>query len=72
MKSKKYILALCAALLALTSYAQQDLMLSQEVFSRVNKNPAATGNTNDIDIFLHGRIQWAGIENGPKTTVLNV
>lgn len=72
MKNKKYILTLCVALLTLSSYAQQDLMLSQEIFSRVNKNPAATGNTNDIDIFLHGRIQWAGIDNGPKTTVLNV
>ena len=52
--------------------AQQDLMLSQEIFSRVNKNPAATGNTNDVDIFLHGRIQWANVDNSPKTTVLNV
>lgn len=70
--NKRFILTLCLSLLALSSYAQQDLMLSQEIFSRVNKNPAATGNTNDIDIFLHGRIQWAGVDNGPKTTVLNV
>lgn len=54
------------------AFAQQDLLLSQEIFSRVNKNPAATGNTDDIDIFLHGRIQWAGVDNGPRTTVLNV
>lgn len=72
MKLKKYILTFCVALLSATSYGQQDLMLSQEIFSRVNKNPAATGNTNDIDVFLHGRIQWAGIDNGPKSTVLNV
>lgn len=52
--------------------AQQDLLLSQEIFSRINKNPAATGNTTDIDIFLHGRIQWAGVDNGPRTGVLNV
>ena len=52
--------------------AQQDLLLSQEIFSRVNKNPAATGNTEDIDIFLHGRMQWVGIENSPRTGVLNV
>lgn len=55
-----------------TVCAQQDLLLSQEIFSRVNKNPAATGNTEDVDIFLHGRIQWAGIDNGPRTGVLNV
>lgn len=52
--------------------AQQDLLLSQEIFSRVNKNPAATGNSNDIDIFLHGRMQWLGVDNGPRTLVLNV
>lgn len=69
---KKYIIALCVAWLAFAAHAQQDLMLTQEIFSRVNKNPAATGNTDDIDIFLHGRIQWAGVDNGPKTTVLNV
>lgn len=63
---------LCVMFGLQTAYAQQDLMLSQEIFSRVNKNPAATGNTEDIDIFLHGRIQWAGIDNGPRTGVLNV
>lgn len=73
MKSKKYILgALLMSATILNSYAQQDLLLSQEIFSRINKNPAATGNTEDIDIFLHGRLQWADIDNSPKTTVLNV
>lgn len=52
--------------------AQGDLLLSQEIFSRVNKNPAATGNTDDIDIFLHGRLQWLGVDNAPRTVVLNV
>ncbi|MCQ2189363.1 MAG: PorP/SprF family type IX secretion system membrane protein [Paludibacteraceae bacterium] len=56
----------------MTVNAQQDVLLSQEYFSRVNKNPAATGNTNDLDIFLYGRLQWVGIENAPKTSVLNV
>ena len=68
------ICALCMTVMlgAQTANAQQDLLLSQEIFSRVNKNPAATGNTEDVDIFLHGRIQWAGIDNGPRTSVLNV
>ncbi len=75
MNKKRHILILMAIVMAATSMpciAQQDLMLSQEIFSRVNKNPAATGNTGDVDIFLHGRIQWADIDNSPKTTVLNV
>ncbi len=73
MKRKIYLLImLCMGIVVLPAMAQQDLLLSQEIFSRVNKNPAATGNTNDIDIFLHGRIQWAGVDNGPKTTLLNI
>lgn len=73
MKRKIYILLLlCMGAIAFPAMAQHDLLLSQEIFSRVNKNPAATGNTNDVDIFLHGRIQWAGVDNGPKTTVLNI
>lgn len=72
MKKVLYILiVVVSSMLGQTSRAQE-LLLSQEIFSRVNKNPAATGNTDDIDIFLHGRIQWAGVEHGPKTTVLNV
>ena len=72
MKKILYILiVVVSSLMGQTSRAQE-LFLSQEIFSRVNKNPAATGNTDDIDIFLHGRIQWAGVEHGPKTTVLNV
>ena len=73
MKTTKILLySLFTVLGVSTASAQQDLMLSQEIFSRVNKNPAATGNTEDIDIFLHGRIQWAGIDNSPRTGVLNV
>lgn len=73
MKSRLYLLIiLCLGIAYPPVMAQQDLLLSQEIFSRVNKNPAATGNTNDVDIFLHGRIQWAGVDNGPKTTVLNI
>ncbi|MCR5568946.1 MAG: type IX secretion system membrane protein PorP/SprF [Paludibacteraceae bacterium] len=73
MKTTKNILySLFMVLGVCTASAQQDLMLSQEIFSRVNKNPAATGNTNDVDIFLHGRLQWAGVDNGPRTGVLNV
>ena len=38
--------------------AQQDLHFTQQIFSRMNVNPAATGNTADVDIFLLGRLQW--------------
>lgn len=73
MKRIIYFLSVFLSFISVfTAYAQQDLLLSQEIFSRVNKNPAATGNSNDVDIFLHGRIQWLGVDNGPRTAVLNV
>lgn len=53
------------------TYAQQDLMVSQQVFSRMNINPAGTGNTERFDVFLLGRLQWLGVDNTPKTGLLN-
>lgn len=51
--------------------AQQDLFLTQQIFSRGNINPAGVGNTGDVDIFLMGRLQWLGVEHAPKTLLLN-
>ncbi|MCQ2200148.1 MAG: PorP/SprF family type IX secretion system membrane protein [Paludibacteraceae bacterium] len=70
---KTRFLALCVVLFtAISAFAQRDLMLSQQFFSRLNFNPAATGNTDDIDFFLIGRWQWANVENSPKDGVFNV
>lgn len=69
---KKIYAFIVLMLVVFSVSAQHELFLSQEIFSRVNKNPAATGNADDIDLFLHGRIQWLGVDNGPKTGVLNV
>ena len=55
-----------------TLHAQQDLMLSQQFFSRINVNPAGTGNNEKFDAFLLGRFQWAGVKNSPKTGVFNI
>ena len=54
-----------------SAYGQKDMFLTQQWFSRVNYNPAATGSSNNIDIFLLNRQQWVGFENAPKTSVLN-
>lgn len=51
--------------------AQQELLLSQQYFSRINKNPAGIGNIEDIDLFLLGHYQYAGVEDAPKTLLLN-
>lgn len=74
MKRNIYI-KLLTILLALISgfntYAQQDLMVSQQIFSRMNINPAGTGNIERFDAFLLGRLQWAGVDNTPRTGLLN-
>ncbi len=70
---KTRFLALCLVLFsAISAFAQRDLMLSQQFFSRLNFNPAATGNSDDIDFFLIGRWQWANVEDSPKDGVFNV
>ncbi len=70
---KTRFLAICVALFsAISAFAQRDLMLSQQFFSRLNFNPAATGNSDDIDFFLIGRWQWANVEDSPKDGVFNV
>ncbi|MBO4530015.1 MAG: PorP/SprF family type IX secretion system membrane protein [Paludibacteraceae bacterium] len=69
---KKYIFTIFTLLFSVSVFAQRDLMLSQQFFSRVNMNPSATGNTDDVDIFLLGRWQWIGLDDSPKSGVLNL
>ena len=54
-----------------TTYGQSDIFLTQQWFSRINMNPAATGNSNHVDVFLLNRQQWMGFDNAPKTSILN-
>ena len=54
------------------AYGQSDIFLTQQWFSRINMNPAATGNSASIDVFLLNRQQWVGFEGAPKTSVVNV
>lgn len=63
-----------AFLLAFTvgSYAQNEFTLSEQLFSRLNINPAASGNSENINLFNTNRLQWAGFEGAPTTTLLNV
>lgn len=68
---KKILTAIGLLAMALTANAQRDLLLSQQLFSRLNLNPAATGNSDDIDLFLLGRWQWTNVADAPKSGVLN-
>ena len=68
---RKYI-AFLFALLAMGSYAQNEFTLSEQLFSRLNINPASSGNSENINIFNTNRLQWAGFKGAPATTMLNV
>lgn len=68
---KKNIIQALLFTVCFCTYGQSDIFLTQQWFSRVNFNPAATGNTNNIDIFLLNRQQWVDFDNAPQTSVLN-
>ncbi|MDR1055059.1 MAG: type IX secretion system membrane protein PorP/SprF [Prevotellaceae bacterium] len=67
----KKALVLLLALLPIWVYGQTDVQLSQQLFSRVNYNPAATGASNYVNVFLLARQQWIGFTDAPRTQVLN-
>jgi type IX secretion system PorP/SprF family membrane protein len=54
-------------------FAQHEVgpSLSAQLFSRINYNPAGIGNNKDINIFSQTRIQWAGFDGHPFSSVLN-
>jgi len=69
----KKILALISFLIMCIGInAQQDLLLSQQFFSRINKNPAGTGNVTDLDLFLLGHYNYIEIKGAPKSGIFNV
>jgi type IX secretion system PorP/SprF family membrane protein len=69
---KKIILILIVVFSGLSLYGQSDAILTQQWLSRINCNPAATGNTDDLNIFLLHRTQWTGFDDAaPQTSLLN-
>jgi type IX secretion system PorP/SprF family membrane protein len=57
--------------LPLLLLGQNDIQLSQQFLSRINYNPAATGGSNYMHVFLIGRQQYIGFRDAPSTQVLN-
>ncbi len=68
---KKILALISLIMMGLAVNAQQDLLLSQQFFSRINKNPAGTGNVTDLDLFLLGHYQYIEIKDAPKSGVFN-
>jgi type IX secretion system PorP/SprF family membrane protein len=67
----KKILITMIAFLPLLLSGQNDIQLSQQFLSRVNYNPAATGGSNYMHVFLLGRQQFINFNGAPSTQVLN-
>jgi type IX secretion system PorP/SprF family membrane protein len=53
-------------------YSQENPLITQQWYSRINHNPASVGNNDAWDIFMVHRNQWTGFKNAPKTTLLNL
>jgi len=68
---KREAIYIILLMLSSVAYGQSDIFLTQQWFSRINMNPAATGNSNHVDVFLLNRLQWLGFENAPRTNLLN-
>ena len=71
MYFRKNILFVLLMMAGSVANGQSDIILTQQWFSRINMNPAATGNSDNVDVFLLNRQQWVGFDNAPKTTIMN-
>jgi len=71
MKKRIIYIAILLFGISRIAYSQSDFKISEQVFSRINQNPAAIGNDEDIQLFTFTRLQWMRIENSPISTLLN-
>ena len=70
---KKIIVLLSALVASATiAFAQNDFVLTEQLFSRIAVNPAGTGNDENVNIFSLNRFQYAGADGAPFSTLLNV
>jgi len=76
MKQVRGYIILLSILLSFSARAQQDVLLSQQHWSRTNINPAATPVSNYANAFLIIREQWglfgSGFQGAPSSQMFNV
>ncbi|MCQ2351310.1 MAG: PorP/SprF family type IX secretion system membrane protein [Paludibacteraceae bacterium] len=70
---KKNLFLVAFLLLGTTLFAQSDFTLSEQMFSRINQNPSAIGNNENVQLFTSTRLQWAsqGLAVTPTSALLN-
>ena len=71
MTHLKYFLFLCATLLAQPLMAQQDPLYGLYLNNPQVINPGFTGLTNNLDVNVGYRAQWAGFDGAPTTLNAN-
>lgn len=69
---KKLLLALVAVTGSTLLFAQQDPQFSQNMFNRLQPNPATAGSNDAICAHLLYRSQWVSFDGAPKTGVLSI
>jgi type IX secretion system PorP/SprF family membrane protein len=69
--SKRAILVVALVGLCFSLNAQQDPLYSQYLNNPFVLNPAYAGLTNNLNLSLSYRMQWAGFEGSPKTVNAN-
>ncbi len=70
---RKLLFAISFLLVSASVFAQGDFRPTEQMFSRINANPSAVGNNENVQIFSATRLQWveAGLGESPVSTVLN-
>lgn len=70
---KKSLVLISLLFLGTALFAQSDFTMTEQMFSRINQNPAAIGNNENIQLFTSTRLQWAsqGLETTPTSALLN-
>ena len=72
---RKIIITLLFSVIGISElFSQHEIApaLSSQLFSRINFNPAGTGNSDKINIFNLNRLQWLGFTGHPTYSILNV
>lgn len=68
----KYALFVCTFWISFTTLGQQDPLITNYMFNKLNYNPAATGIDDGISATLIYRNQWDKVVGAPNTTFLNI
>lgn len=69
---KKWTVILFLCCFGYSAMAQQVPQYSQFLQNQYMVNPASTGVYDFVNVTVGGRLQWAGLENAPKTSYLYV